>query len=402
MTGIEELNPERLANVSLLLADIDDTVSTRGKLTAPAFAALWRLHEAGIRVGIVTGRPAGWCDHIARFWPVDAVIGENGAFYFFHDGTKLGSGSFIPPGSDGGSASGSRRCRKRSWPKCPARRWPPINPTGSRTWRLTSAKTSRRWTAPAVLRIKAIFEEAGAHAKISSIHVNGWFGEFDKLSTARRWASERLDTDLDAERESCVYCGDSPNDEPMFQFFPLSFGMANVKPFLPLMAHPPAFLCDLECGAGFCQVAERILDGPTQIAHAMNRSLRRKFYFVQALTLVRVPLIFVFLAVSVFCGHPLPEFWFIVAFAAMILSAVTDLFDGYFARKFQVTSRLGSYADPMTDKVFYLTTFPDAGVSGDPGGPIRATRACCWCWRFSSCCATSGSRSSGRWGRCTT
>ena len=89
-----------------------------------------------------------------------------------------------------------------------------------------------------------------------------------------------------------------------------------------------------------------------------HSSRRLKFFFVQALTLVRVPLIFLFLAVSVFCRHPLPEFWFVVAFAAMILSAVTDLFDGYFARKFQVTSRLGSYADPMTDKVFYLTTFP--------------------------------------------
>jgi CDP-diacylglycerol--glycerol-3-phosphate 3-phosphatidyltransferase len=90
----------------------------------------------------------------------------------------------------------------------------------------------------------------------------------------------------------------------------------------------------------------------------VDSSLRLKFYFVQALTLVRVPLIFLFLAVTVFCGHPVSEFWFVVAFAAMILSAVTDLFDGYFARKFQVTSRLGSYADPMTDKVFYLTTFP--------------------------------------------
>jgi CDP-diacylglycerol---glycerol-3-phosphate 3-phosphatidyltransferase len=83
-----------------------------------------------------------------------------------------------------------------------------------------------------------------------------------------------------------------------------------------------------------------------------------KFYFVQGLTLVRAPLIFLFLGVSVFCGHPLSEAWFIVAFSAMILSAVTDLFDGYFARKFQVTSQLGGYADPMLDKVFYLTTFP--------------------------------------------
>jgi CDP-diacylglycerol--glycerol-3-phosphate 3-phosphatidyltransferase len=86
--------------------------------------------------------------------------------------------------------------------------------------------------------------------------------------------------------------------------------------------------------------------------------LKAKFYFVQALTLVRVPLIFVFLVVSVFARQPLSDLWFAVAFGAMILSAITDLFDGYFARKFKVSSRLGSYADPMTDKVFYLTAFP--------------------------------------------
>jgi CDP-diacylglycerol---glycerol-3-phosphate 3-phosphatidyltransferase len=90
----------------------------------------------------------------------------------------------------------------------------------------------------------------------------------------------------------------------------------------------------------------------------MNSARRSQFYFVQALTLVRVPLIFLFLAISLFFGYPLPEPWFAAAMAAMILSAVTDLFDGYFARKFQVTSHLGSYADPLMDKVFYLTTFP--------------------------------------------
>jgi CDP-diacylglycerol---glycerol-3-phosphate 3-phosphatidyltransferase len=90
----------------------------------------------------------------------------------------------------------------------------------------------------------------------------------------------------------------------------------------------------------------------------MKVSQRTKFHFVLGLTLVRVPLIFLFLVVSIFCGHPLPKLGFIVAFSAMILSAITDLFDGYLARRFGVTSRLGSYADPLTDKVFYLTTFP--------------------------------------------
>ena len=86
--------------------------------------------------------------------------------------------------------------------------------------------------------------------------------------------------------------------------------------------------------------------------------LNARFYFVQSLTLIRVPLIFLFLVVSVFVGYPVDGFWFGVAFAAMILSAVSDLLDGYYARKLKVTSRLGSYADPMMDKIFYLTTFP--------------------------------------------
>jgi CDP-diacylglycerol--glycerol-3-phosphate 3-phosphatidyltransferase len=90
----------------------------------------------------------------------------------------------------------------------------------------------------------------------------------------------------------------------------------------------------------------------------MNAPIWLKFYFVQALTLGRVPLIFLFLAVSVFGPHPLPASWFLVAFAAMLLSAITDLLDGFCARKLKVTSRLGSYADPLTDKIFYLTAFP--------------------------------------------
>jgi hypothetical protein len=73
------------ARVRGVLFDIDDTLTTEGRLTATAYAAMERLHEAGLLVVPITGRPAGWCDHIARMWPVDAVVGENGAFYFLYD-----------------------------------------------------------------------------------------------------------------------------------------------------------------------------------------------------------------------------------------------------------------------------------------------------------------------------
>src|SRR5690349_24935736 len=71
--------------IRFVLLDIDDTLTTEGRLSADAYAALERLTQHGLHVIPVTGRPAGWCDLIARFWPVDAVIGENGAFWMWHD-----------------------------------------------------------------------------------------------------------------------------------------------------------------------------------------------------------------------------------------------------------------------------------------------------------------------------
>ena len=90
----------------------------------------------------------------------------------------------------------------------------------------------------------------------------------------------------------------------------------------------------------------------------MAGSYKAKYIFVQALTLGRIPLILLFLAITLWADTRESGFWFTLAFGAMILSAVTDLFDGYYARKFNVTSRLGAYADPLADKVFYLTSFP--------------------------------------------
>jgi len=58
-----------LKNVRYLFTDIDDTISTEGKITQQAYDALWRADDAGLVIVPVTGRPAGWCDHIARMWP---------------------------------------------------------------------------------------------------------------------------------------------------------------------------------------------------------------------------------------------------------------------------------------------------------------------------------------------
>jgi hypothetical protein len=82
---LSEFSPADRREVRVVLSGIDDTLAGNGRLPARAYAALERLKRAGFIVAPITGRPAGWCDLIARQWPVDGVVGENGAFYFRYD-----------------------------------------------------------------------------------------------------------------------------------------------------------------------------------------------------------------------------------------------------------------------------------------------------------------------------
>jgi hydroxymethylpyrimidine pyrophosphatase-like HAD family hydrolase len=109
----------------------------------------------------------------------------------------------------------------------------------------------------AIERVVGLMREEGMTATVSSIHINGWFGDHDKLSGAR-WMTQRLfNIELDAER--WVYVGDSTNDQVMFGHFALSVGVANLRDFAPQLHTWPAFITDGERGAGFAEVAQRIL-----------------------------------------------------------------------------------------------------------------------------------------------
>ena len=88
MRPLCEFPQKEILKIKFILTDIDDTLTTNGRLPAKSFHALVKLHLAGFKVIPITGRPAGWCDHFARMWPVDAVVGENGAFFFVYDHSK--------------------------------------------------------------------------------------------------------------------------------------------------------------------------------------------------------------------------------------------------------------------------------------------------------------------------
>lgn len=241
--------------------DIDDTLTTDGRLTVAAYGAMERLHAAGLLVVPITGRPAGWCDHFARMWPVDAVVGENGAFYFRYDAAARRLTKRFQAGE------AERRENRRRLTALGERilaAVPGAALASDQLYReadlaIDFCEDVPRLPPAAIDRILALFAAAGATAKVSSIHVNGWFGHYDKLTMTRTLMQEAFGVDLDAERAAYVFAGDSPNDAPMFAFFPKAVGVANLRDFLDRLESAPAYLTTASAGAGFVELAEAIL-----------------------------------------------------------------------------------------------------------------------------------------------
>ena len=249
------------AGIRGVLTDIDDTLSTHGKITALAYGALERLHGAGLRVIPVTGRPAGWCDHIARMWPVDAVVGENGALYMRYDAhTHRLTTCFATPPDE------RRRQRERLAAIATKilREVPGCAVASDQHYResdlaIDFCEDVPRLSAENVARIVALMHAEGLTAKVSSIHVNGWFGDYDKLTMTRRLLADVFGLDLDQMKERFVFVGDSPNDAPMFEYFPYSVGVANVREFGDLGESAPKYVTERESGAGFAEMADFLL-----------------------------------------------------------------------------------------------------------------------------------------------
>ncbi len=261
MRPLADFPRAKLARVAAVLTDIDDTLTTEGKLHAVAFAALERLRAAGLLVVPVTGRPAGWCDHIARMWPVDAVVGENGAFWFRYDAR---AGKLVKRYVVGDAERARRAERLEAIARRILSEVRGSAIASDQPYREADLAIDFREDVPelpreAVARIVAIMEAEGLTAKVSSIHVNGWFGGYDKLSTTRLMLAEDFAIDADAARETLVFVGDSPNDQPMFGFFPNAVGVANVRDMADLMTVLPAWVTPSRGSAGFAELAEAIL-----------------------------------------------------------------------------------------------------------------------------------------------
>ncbi len=259
MKKLNEFIPAQQPKIQFLLTDIDDTLTTHGKLPSCAYDSLWQLHNAGIKIIPITGRPAGWCEMIARFWPVAGIVGENGGFYFKYQNQKMHRWFFTDENTMLQNKNKLKTIQSeilKNVPDCAV-----SSDQFSRLMDLAIDFCEDVSALPNsdIQKIVNIFESFGAIAKISSIHVNGWFGDYNKLTTTFKFLKNEFGLSESEILNQCAFVGDSPNDEPMFEKFPLTFGVGNIQNFSEQLKFKPTYVATLNGGEGFSEIVRKIL-----------------------------------------------------------------------------------------------------------------------------------------------
>lgn len=251
-------------SIKYVLTDIDDTLTNDGYLPALAYSALESLQQSGIKVIPITGRPAGWCDHIARMWPVDGVVGENGAFYFYYDKEEKQMIRRYWRSDEQRKADTIllQNIEQRVLLEVPGCAVSVDQPYREADLAIDFCEDVEPLREEQIRKIVTIFEEAGAVAKVSSIHVNGWFGDYDKLAMTSIFFKEIFNIDLSQINNQVIFTGDSPNDAPMFSYFENSIGVANIKDFAAQLSadEKPSWVTEQKGGYGFAEVAKRLVE----------------------------------------------------------------------------------------------------------------------------------------------
>lgn len=252
MKELKSASKNELSHIKGVCFDIDDTFSSEGKILDTAFTALWDLKRAGFKLIPVTGRPAGWCDHIARFWPVDAVVGENGAFVFFMENGRRER-------FDLSFEKDSLLNKLKTLEIAIKKEFPSASFASDQAYReydlaIDFCEDVAPWPLSEVDRLVKFCESHGARAKISSIHVNTWYGDFDKQRAIKEWFHKK-----NYKISEWVYVGDSPNDAPAFELFSNSIGVANINNLIDRVLTKPKFVTEKNSGEGFAELARHLI-----------------------------------------------------------------------------------------------------------------------------------------------
>lgn len=258
---LEKAPTSELSSIKGICFDIDDTFSSEGKILASTFNSLWRLKEAGFLLIPVTGRPAGWCDHIVRFWPVDAVVGENGAFVFYMDGGKRERFDILSAEELSSAQKSLKKLAKKIKSNFSDVTWASDQAYREFDLAIDFCEDVKPWPAAKIEQLVELCRSEQAIAKVSSIHVNTWYGIYDKQTTFDKWINDIGESYLGHafDKNEWIYIGDSPNDEPAFEYFPKSVGVENLKDFYNQLETFPTWICNYPSGKGFEQLVDLLI-----------------------------------------------------------------------------------------------------------------------------------------------
>ncbi|PIW29881.1 MAG: HAD family hydrolase [Rhodospirillales bacterium CG15_BIG_FIL_POST_REV_8_21_14_020_66_15] len=268
--GLDAFSVDDRRAVRGIITDVDGTLTTGGRITSTALAALERAQAAGLTVIAVTGAAAGTCDAMARTWPVDAVIGESGGFVFrLHPETgRMVHLHILARDERRGHWTEYEKVLEKIVAEVPGAALAADQAYRETDLAIDHAQDVAPLAPEAIGKIVAIMEAAGMTATWSNIHVNGWLGPYDKLTTTCLVLRElyRADVSDRAERARWMFVGDSRNDAPLFEFFPHSVGVANVADFADHLKVPPAYVTPSPSGAGFAEAVDAVLAAQSSAA----------------------------------------------------------------------------------------------------------------------------------------
>ena len=248
------------SNIKGIFSDLDDTITEDSKIPGPTYQALWNLKAAGFCVAIVSGRPAGWADCLMRLWPIDYMVFENGAGIMARNGKKI----TVVNLADTQSLANQMAVLKKHFDHL-KKEMPHLRLASDQPYRLFDiaidyAEEPPGLTSDEVEKVMRYLQnQKGITAKLSSIHINYWCGEHTKVT-----ACEYLLKKLEMKPFHILYAGDSPNDEPLFSFFPNSVGVANVQRYISILKTPPAYVTKNPSSRGFEEIASHLLTRATK------------------------------------------------------------------------------------------------------------------------------------------
>jgi HAD superfamily hydrolase (TIGR01484 family) len=264
---------EQRRQIKGVFTDIDDTLTTDGAITPDALQALHDLKAMGFTVIAITGRPVGWSEPFAAAWPVDAIVAENGSVALFKP-DFLSKNGLCPANNMRGVLSKSYQLDSHTRAANYVRMQDVLTrierevPGAKRSTDSSGRETDiaidhsefTQLPQQQIEQVVRIMQSEGMQATVSSIHINGWYGDHNKLQGAHWIVRELFGRDLAQEMNRWAYVGDSTNDQLMFEAFDNSIGVANIARFLPELLHKPQYLCHQERGAGFAQMCRHLLD----------------------------------------------------------------------------------------------------------------------------------------------